>query len=96
VAGVHYPVDSAHGGLLGFSLTLAFISHCMGGGAGLPVPAWKANANRWTGDFTLRKWCAEISGSGTDGWHAGTAQLPKAADWHLLPPLWRAAMKEWG
>ena len=60
VAGVHYPVDSAHGALLGFGTTLAFIGHCLGGGADHPVPEWMADGNDWSGDFTLRKWCAAL------------------------------------
>lgn len=95
VAGVHYPLDSAHGGLLGFALALAFISHCLGGGPDHAVPEWKADANTWSGDFTLRKWCAALHGSGGDDWRAGATSVAEAKDWHVLPPLWRAALAEW-
>lgn len=95
VAGVHYPVDSAHGGLLGHSIALAFISHCLGGGSDHGVREWKADANAWSGDFTLRKWCAALHGSGGENWDAGTTTVAEAKDWHVLPPLWRAALAEW-
>lgn len=96
VAGVHYPVDSAHGALLGLSTTLAFVAHCLGGGAERPVPEWSADGNDWSGDFTLRKWCAALGNGAQEGWRHGTTTVPKAEDWQLLPALWRAAAAEWG
>jgi membrane-associated phospholipid phosphatase len=95
VAGVHYPVDSAHGALLGLSSTLALVAHCLGGGPERPVPEWAADANDWSGDFTLRKWCAALGNGTRQGWRSGTTTLPKAEGWQLLPPLWRAAVAEW-
>lgn len=95
VAGVHYPLDSAHGGLLGHALALAFIAHCLGGGAANAVPAWTADANDWSGDFTLRKWCTAVSGKGETGWQSGKTTVAKARDWHVLPGLWKAALEEW-
>jgi membrane-associated phospholipid phosphatase len=96
VAGVHYPVDSAHGALLGFGTTLAFIGHCLGGGADHPVPEWMADGNDWSGDFTLRKWCAALGGSAHQGWRSGSTTVAKAEDWNVLPALWAAAAREWG
>lgn len=96
IAGVHYPVDSAHGALLGLAVTLAFVGHCLGGGAERPVPEWAANGNDWSGDFSLRKWCAALGGTAQQGWRSGAALLAEAEDWYLLPPLWRAAVAEWG
>jgi len=95
VAGVHYPVDSAHGALLGLGVTLAFVGHCLGGGAGHTVPEWTANANDWPGDFTLRKWCAALGGPGQPGWRSGTTTVAQAEPWQVLPMLWRAAAAEW-
>jgi membrane-associated phospholipid phosphatase len=91
VAGVHYPVDSAHGALLGFGVTLAFISHCLGGGPDRPVPEWAADANDWSGDFTLRKWCAALGSTPQHGWRSGTTTVAKAEPWQVLPLLWKAA-----
>jgi membrane-associated phospholipid phosphatase len=95
VAGVHYPVDSAHGALLGFGVTLAFIGHCLGGGAERPVPEWKADANSWSGDFTLRKWCAALGSGSHPGWRSGNTTVAEAEPWQVLPMLWRAAVAEW-
>jgi PAP2 superfamily len=96
VAGVHYPVDSAHGALLGLSTTLAIIAHCLGGGPEMPVPEWAADGNDWSGDFSLRKWCEALGNGAQKGWRGGTTTLPKAESWQLLPALWRAAAAEWG
>jgi membrane-associated phospholipid phosphatase len=96
VAGVHYPVDSAHGALLGLGTALAFIGHCLGGGTGRPVPEWVADANDWQGDFTLRKWCAALGSSTQPGWRSGTTTVAAAEPWQVLPALWRGAVAEWG
>jgi membrane-associated phospholipid phosphatase len=95
VAGVHYPVDSAHGGLLGLAVTLAFVGHCLGGGPDRRVPEWVADANDWSGDFTLRKWCAALGGGTHQGWQSGWTEVAKAEPWQLLPALWAAAAAEW-
>jgi membrane-associated phospholipid phosphatase len=95
VAGVHYPVDSAHGALLGLGVTLAFVGHCLGGGPERPVPEWVADANDWSGDFTLRKWCAALGGGAQQGWRSGSTTVARAEPWQLLPVLWRAAAAEW-
>jgi membrane-associated phospholipid phosphatase len=95
VAGVHYPVDSAHGALLGLGVTLAFIGHCLGGGPERAVPEWVARGNDWSGDFTLRKWCTALGGAGQPGWRSGTTTVAKAEPWQVLPMLWRAAAAEW-
>jgi membrane-associated phospholipid phosphatase len=95
VAGVHYPVDSAHGALLGFGVTLAFIGHCLGGGPERPVPEWVARGNDWSGDFTLRKWCMALGGPEQPGWRSGTTTVARAEPWQVLPMLWQAAAAEW-
>jgi membrane-associated phospholipid phosphatase len=95
IAGVHYPVDSAHGGLLGLGLTLAFVAHCLGGGKKHPVPVLSADAKGWMGDFSLRKWCEALNMDGNNGWRRGTTSLPAAENWHLLPQIWSAAVAEW-
>lgn len=95
IAGVHYPVDSAHGGVLGLAVTLAFVAHCLGGGPRRPVPKWVARGDDWSGDFSLRKWCEALGAVSPHGWRSGNTTLPQAEGWHLLPVLWQAAVAEW-
>jgi membrane-associated phospholipid phosphatase len=95
IAGVHYPVDSAHGALLGLATTLAFVGHCLGGGPLRRVPEWVADANDWDGDFTLRKWCAALGGTAHQGWRSGWTEVAEAEPWQVLPQLWQAAVAEW-
>ncbi len=96
VAGVHYPVDSAHGGLLGLAATLGFVAHCLGGGKDFPIPECAARGDDWQGDFTLGKWVAALGvGTGT-GWLRDKAQMAPAEDWALLPRIWAMAVREWG
>jgi membrane-associated phospholipid phosphatase len=95
VAGVHYPVDSAHGALLGLGVTLAMVGHCLGGGTDRPVPEFVADANDWSGDFTLRKWCAALGTSARQGWRSDTTSVARAEPWQVLPALWQAAVAEW-
>ena len=95
VAGVHYPVDSAHGAVLGLSTALVLIAHCLGGGPENNVPTWSVNGDKWSGDFTLRKWVDELGDADGSGWRGADSALPKVADWHLLPRLWTLAAAEW-
>jgi membrane-associated phospholipid phosphatase len=96
VAGVHYPVDSAHGGLLGLSVALGFLAHCLGGGKDFPVPEFSARGDDWMGDFTLAKWVASLGVGTKTGWRRDKAKVAKAEAWSVLPMLWRAAVQEWG
>jgi membrane-associated phospholipid phosphatase len=95
IAGLHYPVDSAHGGLLGLGVGLGFVAHCLGGGPSHPVPEWSARGDDWPGDFSLRKWCAALGGTAPQGWRSGSTTVPEAESWHILPRLWAAAVAEW-
>ncbi len=96
VAGVHYPVDSAHGALLGLASALGFVAHCLGGGKDFAVPEFAARGDDWTGDFTLAKWVAALGVGTAAGWRGGKAEMPKADDWALLPQVWAQAVREWG
>lgn len=96
VAGVHYPVDSAHGGLLGLSTALGFVAHCLGGGKDFPVPEFNARGDDWMGDFTLAKWVAALGIGTKTGWLRDKAKVAGAENWSVLPLLWRAAVREWG
>ena len=92
VAGVHYPVDSAHGALLGLGPGLVFVAHCLGGGTKIAVPTWNARADDWSADFTLHKWIANLSPS---DWRGDDICLPASEEWHVLPKLWTVASAEW-
>jgi len=91
VAGVHFPVDSAHGALLGLGATLGLVAHCSGGEKGLPVQ--DANGTAWDRDFTLALWRDALK----SGEWASTARydIAKPATWHSLPAVWQAAVREW-
>lgn len=95
VAGVHFPVDSGHGALLGCAGALAFIAHSEGLGA--TVPAYAASGMAWNsdcpnGDFTLESWRNAVHAT----WSKGDASAAKAPEgWHSLPAVWAAAVNEW-
>ena len=65
VAGVHYPVDSAAGALLGVALGQAFVAHLDGAGTVLPLSldgtVWCDPASAWHGDFDIDSFCALLS-----------------------------------
>ncbi|MGL5012575.1 MAG: phosphatase PAP2 family protein, partial [Paracoccaceae bacterium] len=92
VAGVHFPVDSAHGALLGLSTGLAVLGACMGTPPVMPV--WKADGQDWVTDFSLGEFVAALR-PGPNTWNTGaTVQL--AANAGLIPTtLLVEALKEW-
>lgn len=89
VAGVHFPIDSLHGGLLGLQATLAFIAHCSGDTT--PIPAYTVDGRGWTSDFTLAKWRDALYNSQP----GNLVAAPVANAWDSLPVLWQAAVVEW-
>lgn len=95
VAGVHFPVDSAHGALLGLSCGLAFAAAALPGRTELPT--WQAKAADWTTDFTLGRWTKALTDG---GWHVTAASGTLAtgnsgAPRSLLGQLWDHAVAEW-
>ena len=91
VAGVHFPVDSAHGALLGLSCGLAVLAACHQGETTLPVYA--ANGADWVSDFTLDRWLTALP-----VWQAaggGTVTQPATAAPTLLHLLFTEAVQEW-
>lgn len=91
VAGVHFPVDSAHGALLGLTATLGFVAHCAGGEKALPVH--DANGTEWDRDFTLALWRDALHRREWATDHS--YDVAKPAGWHSLPAVWQAAVREW-
>ncbi len=89
VAGVHFPVDSAHGALLGLSCGLAVLAMCQT--APTKVPTWVADAADWVSDFTLDAWCASLPVWKT----ASQATMPAAATTDLPAMLFAHAVAEW-
>ncbi len=88
VAGVHFPVDSAHGALLGLATGLGFVAACSVIDTAMPV--WKARGNDWTDYFTLDAWCAQLA-----NWSGAPVTRPGAAPASLLAQLWANAREEW-
>jgi hypothetical protein len=89
VAGVHFPVDSAHGALLGLSCGLAALAACMP--QATTVPVYAADGGNWLTDFTLDNWLLALP-----GWATGaTVVLPGAAPADILALLYAEAVAEW-
>jgi membrane-associated phospholipid phosphatase len=91
VAGVHFPVDSAHGALLGLACGLAVLAACHQDQTTLPVYA--ANGVDWVWDFTLDRWLTSLP-----VWQAaggGNVTQPATAAPNLLHLLFNEAVQEW-
>jgi hypothetical protein len=106
VAGVHYPIDSAAGQLLGLSLGEYFIARCRpsGGGATL-VDAWALDVAQYPpqGDFSGQElfdpqagsrqttgYAHRIAGAVPGGFATCAVQGTSRLHW-----LWQAAAAEW-
>ena len=96
VAGVHFPVDSAHGALLGLSAGLAFVAACQS--APTAVPTFSAtgvgdeSVGGWSLYFSLDTWRKRLVA--TD-WLTGSVQIPGCAPLDILAKLWENAVYEW-
>ena len=89
VAGVHFPVDSAHGALLGLACGLAVLAACQTQATTMPV--WAADGGIWLTDFTLDNWITALT-----GWNTGaTVTLPGAAATDIVAELFAQATAEW-
>ena len=89
VAGVHFPVDSAHGALLGMSCGLAVLAACMTTATKMPV--WAASGGAWLTDFSLDGWVSALA-----GWDTGaTVTVQAAAAGSPIADLLVETLKEW-
>jgi hypothetical protein len=107
IAGVHYPIDSMAGQMLGLSVAEYFIARCHAPGNTTNVDAWQFNAENYIGtdDFTGRE-LFDPAGNRRSGGAAGSyyanavvagnnpvvARVRSSA---LLYWLWRQAKAEW-
>lgn len=92
IAGVHFPVDSAHGALLGVGCATAF--YALGAQSPTTLGTYAAKAGDWTDYFDLGRWSVALK----DKWPAaGNPKIvvPAAAASGLLAQLWAHAVAEW-
>ncbi|MEQ8654430.1 MAG: phosphatase PAP2 family protein [Kiloniellales bacterium] len=102
VAGVHFPVDSAHGALLGIAIAEVIIAHCLGG---RDIVSRDVEGSAWTGaggassDFTLTELGRVLNANGTVHGVSPRANAPLsiagAGKGSLLQELWSRAKGEW-
>ncbi|MEK6244260.1 MAG: phosphatase PAP2 family protein [Pseudomonadota bacterium] len=97
VAGVHFPVDSAAGQLLGLTLGDYFVRRCGNNGSPANYRAWRFDGPRFNGnlDFDWRLLYntttdLRLSAPFTDILPMQTAQVSALLTW-----LWRKAVAEW-
>ncbi|WP_255471018.1 phosphatase PAP2 family protein [Paracoccus sp. M683] len=101
VAGVHYPVDSAHGAATGLMMALSFVCYCSdemyhGDHVQLVGNDWGqfAVGGNAAGDFTLGIWRDWL----VNGWAvgAGAGTNPGGGQsWDQLRAVWAGAVEEW-
>jgi membrane-associated phospholipid phosphatase len=89
VAGVHYPVDSAHGAMLGHAMGLALVSYCTGGNQQLM--GWSLNGNDWSEDFTGTDFTRKLVNAN----HTAAITVPVLEDGSVLRATWCKAISEW-
>ena len=99
VAGVHFPVDSVAGAILGLTLGVYFAGRCTG--LGNALKAWSFNGTEYpaTADFdwTLLYNTATETQTGQDDWATETTSALDANDLRSAPLawLWHHAKQEW-
>jgi hypothetical protein len=93
VAGVHFPVDSAAGQMLGLTLAEYFAARS----AGVSVHAWefKGHAFPDTDDFDFRKLFDTTSGQRGQTAYAVQGGATPVRKSFILAWLWDKAQKEW-
>ncbi len=100
VAGVHFPVDSAHGALLGIAIAEVIIAHCLGG---RDIHRRKVEGADWKDkeggalDFTLSELADVLGKKNAHGVSrvGGPLAIEGAQKGALLQELWVRAKGEW-
>lgn len=98
VAGVHFPVDSAHGALLGIAVAEVVLSHCRGTGS---VSGRKVSGSGWTGpgdaplDFTLPTLREALDHRHGVSELSPNVVIERAGTESILRRLWEEARAEW-
>jgi hypothetical protein len=91
IAGVHFPVDSAAGQILGLALGEYFLTRCKGGGA---LKYLIFNGTRFSGDFGWRD-IEPASGGGPNAAWLELSEGPAIEKSKLVEWLWKEASQEW-
>jgi membrane-associated phospholipid phosphatase len=95
VAGVHFPVDSAAGQLLGLTLAEYFAMRCTAAGGN--VDAWRFNGEAFSGadDFDFRQLFDTTTGNRTSQTYANQLTAAAVNGSASLSWLWGKAVAEW-
>jgi hypothetical protein len=100
VAGVHFPVDSAAGAVLGLTLGNYFVSRC-GGAVDAHYQPWTFDGSAYPAvrDFYWDDYFDAHTGSQAAGQYVKSAAMPEApqaaGSSEILNWLWRKAVEEW-
>ena len=97
VAGVHFPVDSMAGQLLGLSVAEYVIARCKpSGGAATSIDSWAFDGNHnLIGDFCGDELFTVGTGRKTQPYATKTAGAVSVSGSDLLNWLWTGAAGEW-
>ncbi|QFS81733.1 PAP2 superfamily protein [Roseivivax sp. THAF40] len=96
VAGVHFPIDSAYGGLLGFMLGISLARPALGDGFAhdfAPTAPFTDAPTSWNGGFTLEAWRDWLRALLPADLDAATVTGRRA---RLMGAIGTQALKEWG
>jgi len=91
VAGVHFPVDSLAGAIMGIAIGDLIVAHC----TGQDTVEWKVYGDRWDADFDIGI-LGVVLGSKTGAVKKDSAvnvRLVRSSD--ILANIWKTAQNEW-
>jgi hypothetical protein len=97
VAGVHFPVDSAAGEMLGLKLAEYFIGRCDAPAAQTPLAPWRFIGERFgeTEDFDFRKLYDTNNGNLIVSTFVDQLPPVSITGSRILNWLWKKAKSEW-